>query len=242
MREIVKKAKTRNNKKPANNTTEVRGIELNATELKHINAASKAAKLAPTEFIRSLVMNAVCQVETTGCLPLQSHSSANQAFPAWTIGCFDDGSDMWLAEWRSNDEQRAWSVTQPEPTDWSKDEIEAGGTLDEYEKARISTESAQAILECWSKARADDTSWLRDKSGGDLVRAMLMVSDFNDMVKYKPHDQYISFLLSLKEIIRFHPGLGSVTRTVDCIIRGSDRLAGLCDEVEKLQNQIDTDK
>jgi len=72
----------------------------------------------------------------------------------WSLGVFDDGSGVWLCEWRDEFVYREYKPHQSKPSEWKPDESypEFRGYSKQAED-HISRELAKLILTAWKKSR-----------------------------------------------------------------------------------------
>lgn len=78
----------------------------------------------------------------------------------WTLGVFDDGSGVWLSEWRKDHVYRVHSPSHSKPSKWEFDmSIDKYNGLSKKSKNEVSYELAHEILNAWAKSR-------KNKNGG----------------------------------------------------------------------------
>ena len=72
----------------------------------------------------------------------------------WTLGVFDDGSGVWLCEWRDEFVYRCHTPSRPKPSEWKPDESypEYRGYSKQPE-GHISRKLAKLILTAWKQSR-----------------------------------------------------------------------------------------
>ena len=80
----------------------------------------------------------------------------------WTLGVFDDGSGVWLCEWRDEFVYRCHVPRCATPRDWETDQsIERFRGLSKQTADEISSKLAHELLKAWAKSRkAKNGGWI----------------------------------------------------------------------------------
>lgn len=79
----------------------------------------------------------------------------------WSLGLFDDGSGVWLNEWRNNLEYRCWCPNKAKPTEWELDNsYPQFRGYDKNKDYHISSKLAKEILAVWKLSRKKKMPWI----------------------------------------------------------------------------------
>jgi len=85
--------------------------------------------------------------------------------PRWTIAAFDDGSGMWLTEWRN---YRTFRTHNDDGTvsPWS-DSIKDCNSTWQLEHSYVQSDMAKAIMACWKHSKKRKKHRRRERGGNE---------------------------------------------------------------------------